>query len=897
MTSDHHQDDTPTQPSRPGLGSSDLLKRAFGHVARGDEAEATPERIGPYRVLGRVGRGGMGSVYKATDEREASGRRLVAIKLVRKGLDTEDVLRRFKLEGQLLAALNHPNIARLYEVAETEDGRPYFVMEYVEGKPVTAYCDDKRASIKERLAIFRKVCQAVHHAHANLIVHRDLKPGNILVTPEGEPKLLDFGIAKLLNPNLGRVEVLTRPTMRIMTPEYASPEQVRGEPVSTRSDVYSLGVLLYELLSGRRPYRFAERIEAEVVRIICESEPVRPSTAVTSVSAEEASEEAETPRNPRTAATIAQSRAAERVETLRRTLSGDLDDIVMMALEKSPDRRYASADRFSEDLGRYLSGLPVEARRTGSRRLYQMRKFLKRRRTEVAAAAAVMLALLIGGGVAAGQWRAASIANERAAIAAEAEADALAERLEAVEELAAASAYGDALWRRANEHLNFSMTPGERDAFWSGVREDFDALAQGQDASNPQARFARARALLQVGHVLGGTRAGNRGEFVEALAAYEAARDDLVALHEDRPNEEALWVDAVEAQLRVGDALRRMNRLRDAVAAYERAIELGDAGDFPGGGLRVERQQSKPRMALGQTAVLLGDANLAADVFDREISERRARLDRYPDELIPLRDLAIVLLSAGELSLETGDAEAARARLEEMAQLQRELLAARPGHPSLRRDLAGGLIALSLLEARLGRADAAADQLEDAMNRLSELAEEAPDDARIGLTAARGLIEHATASLDAGEVEGAASSVERARMELDRLEALAPLHPSLSPMRARLRLLEGQLALNEGEVERAAEHLEMARDQLASIVALEGGSVSDRLRLGDALVALGESRRRLQGSEDAARPLFVEARRIYESCGEPDGAFGPHPERWALVERYTPETADARGSM
>ncbi|MEC9373341.1 MAG: serine/threonine-protein kinase, partial [Planctomycetota bacterium] len=193
-------------------------------------------------------------------------------------------VQRFALERKLLSALNHPNIARMYDGGATEDGRPYFVMEYIEGMPIDRYCDSHKLRVGERLELFRKVCMAVHHMHQNLVVHRDLKPGNILVTKDGEPKVVDFGIAKLLNPEMAGIDLAPTATeMRLMTPEYASPEQVRGEPITTASDVYSLGVLLYELLTGHRPYRLKSRLQAEIERIICDTEPDRPCTAVSLV--------------------------------------------------------------------------------------------------------------------------------------------------------------------------------------------------------------------------------------------------------------------------------------------------------------------------------------------------------------------------------------------------------------------------------------------------------------------------------------------------------------------------------------------------------------------------------------------------------------------------------------
>src|SRR3954470_10361201 len=235
-------------------------------------------QYGAYQILREVGRGGLGAVYLAA-RADDEYRKEVALKLVRRGLDTEDILRRFRNERQILAQLDHPNIARLVDGGTTDDGLPYFVMDYVNGQPITAYCETHSLKPTERLDLFRKVCAAVTFAHQNLVIHRDLKPSNILVAADGEPKLLDFGIAKLLGPEEEALAP-TLPGQRVMTPEYASPEQVKGERITTASDVYSLGVVLYELLTNQRPYRLKTRTAEEIARAITEQEPERPSTTL-----------------------------------------------------------------------------------------------------------------------------------------------------------------------------------------------------------------------------------------------------------------------------------------------------------------------------------------------------------------------------------------------------------------------------------------------------------------------------------------------------------------------------------------------------------------------------------------------------------------------------------------
>ena len=363
--------------------------------------------IGPYRVLRELGRGGMGVVYLAERD-DGQYRRRVAVKVLRHGPAGDELHRRFLAERQILASLNHPNIAQLLDGGVTDAHIPYLVMEYVDGIPITTYCDRQRLGIEERLHLFRDVCAAVHHAHQNLVIHRDIKPSNILVTEDRRVKLLDFGIAKLLNPTLGPADqALTRTEWRIMTPEHASPEQVRGDSLTTASDVYALGVLLYELLCGRRPHRLTSRSPQELTEVIVQREPELPSVAV-SHPQPTTTDGAGVDQTP-------EAVAAERhlsVERLRGRLKGDLDAIVMMALRKESARRYGSADLLWEDVQRHLDGLPVQAHR--GTRSYRLQKFLRRHRLEAIAAGVIVASFVAGTTVAVTQAAVARRERDRA---------------------------------------------------------------------------------------------------------------------------------------------------------------------------------------------------------------------------------------------------------------------------------------------------------------------------------------------------------------------------------------------------------------------------------------------------------------------------------------------------
>ena len=500
------------------------------------EEPVVGRQFGAYQVIREIGRGGLGAVYLAA-RADDEYRKEVAIKLVRRGLDTEDILRRFRNERQILAQLDHPNIARLIDGGTTDDGLPYFVMEYVNGVPINAYCDANALSTTERLKLFRKVCEAITYAHQNLVIHRDLKPSNILVTQEGEPKLLDFGIAKLLSTG-DELFTQTIPALRVMTPEYASPEQVKGDMIATTSDVYSLGVLLYELLTGQRPYRLKTRTPEEIARAITEQEPERPSTAV----AKGAGNSKTQIPNPK-------------------LLRGDLDNIVLMAMRKEPARRYTSVGQFSEDIRRHLEQLPVRARKDTLR--YRSEKFIRRHKVGVAAAALIALSLV--GGIVATFWEARRATQQR-------------DRAE--------RRFADV--RKLSNALLFDIAPkierleGSTEARKSLVQralEYLDSLAN-ESAENASLQGELAAAYEKVGELQGAPRKANLNDFSGAIASYEKARDIRKRLLEKHPGDlENLGRFAADLsalssiRLWTSDTSGSIEDSQAALAAYEKLLK------------------------------------------------------------------------------------------------------------------------------------------------------------------------------------------------------------------------------------------------------------------------------------------------------------------------------------
>ncbi len=489
--------------------------------------------VGHYRVVELIGRGGMGAVYLA-ERADGSFDRQVALKVVKRGMDTDEILRRFQRERQILARLEHPNIAGLLDGGVTDDGLPYFVMELAHGQPIDVWCDEQRLAVADRIRLFLPVCDAVRLAHRNLIVHRDLKPGNILVV-DGEPKLLDFGIAKMLSADEDESQA-TRLQERRLTPEYAAPEQVRNEPTTTATDVYSLGVVLYELLTGRPPYRVQGSL-AEIERVVCTVEPRSPSSI--------AARDEIRGKSGETTLDIA-ARRSTRPEALQAALAGDLDAIVTKALAKEPERRYPSVEAFAEDLRRHLDGHPVEARPAS--RWYKLDKFIRRNRTAVGLATAAALALITGSGLA--LWQASR-----------AEAESLRRQAEA-ERATAARDYLIGLFRDLNpDRLQGQRTFSLDDLIRLGVR-NLEPLG---DQPELQASVMNA-----VGEVV-----FNLGDDVRADSLFRRAHAILEPAG-DHP-------DLAESKMGLGEIDRRADRfeqaerwLRGALVIREKSLSPDD---------------------------------------------------------------------------------------------------------------------------------------------------------------------------------------------------------------------------------------------------------------------------------------------------------------------------------
>jgi serine/threonine protein kinase/tetratricopeptide (TPR) repeat protein len=607
-------------------------------------------RLGPYELLEQIGEGGMGEVYRAV---RADGLydKQVAIKVIRGGLSTDFFVERFRNERQILAGLEHPNIARLLDGGLTEEGLPYVVLEFVAGMPIDEYCASHDLSIPDRLKLFRTICSAVQYAHQNLVVHRDLKPGNILVTEDGVPKLLDFGIAKIMDAEqeaAGADRTLTM--MRIMTPDFASPEQVRGDPITTASDVYSLGVILYVLLTGRRPYRVSSTAPHEIIKAICDTDPEKPSKI------------------------DSHSKENKRIEPdpkgdkLRRALSGDLDNIVLKALRKEPQRRYATVEQFSEDVRHHLEYLPVAARADTAG--YRASRFVLRHRIGVAITGVVSF-LLIG---------ALAIVAREARIA-RAERNRAERRFNDVRKLANSLIF--------QLHDQIQALPGATSARKLLVQQGLDYLDSlaGESGNDPGLQKELAAGYIKLGDVQGNNALGNVGDTAGSIGSYRKAVKLHEALIQSFPQDSNLQRDLAVSYQKLARAVRSSGNQKEAGEYLEKALSIVTPL------VKKEPNNAETLMTFAfvqfeRGSLLWGQAENEAALYaylsSADSYRQVAALD--PARLRARRNLAIAYKSAGGLLEQQNKLAQAMQCYLLASEMDRELLARDPGSAQYQRD-------------------------------------------------------------------------------------------------------------------------------------------------------------------------------------------------------------------
>lgn len=681
-----------------------FLKRAFAEATKEDDP-VDGQQIGPYRLIRQIGRGGMGLVYLA--ERTDEFRMTVAIKIVRGGLG-ESLRVRFNRERQILASLDHPNIAKLLDGGATPGGAPYLVMEYVDGEPITKFCDKEGLDTGARLRLFEKVCEAVQHAHRRLIIHRDLKPGNILVTREGVPKLLDFGVAKLLDPaenDLGQTLTGVHP----MTPAYASPEQASGQPITTATDIYSLGVILFELLTGARPYQITSTSPLEIQRTLLETQPAAPSR-------------------------------------LKPELSTDLDSIVAMAMRKEPDRRYVSAAALADDLRRHLSDFPILAR--PDTRRYRMGRFVRRHRTMVIGAALAGLALSAASAVA--LWQARSARTERALSErrfADARKIANSMVFELHDEMTAvpgATKARSVLMRRASEWLDVLAADAPDDpALLAELAEAYDRLGRvlGDETTSNLGQADASLAIQRKSHALRQRLAAQAPEdprYLDRLAAshidlsYSLGKGGEAQAHAEsavrlsgelsrrEPENKAFRTRLAQAHF-VDGFVRVLSRdLTGGERSFVRAGDLFETAlrENPEG-KTAQRDVSLVNKRLG--AIMLVQKRLpeAQSRYERALAMDQKLSDRDPSSVQARFDLSVSHVELAGVRRESHDAQGAMAHLERALALRRQLVKEDPANAQARRGLFSVLGRLAAVHHDLGEFGRCLEVLAEARGLLA----------------------------------------------------------------------------------------------------------------------------------------------------------------------------------
>ncbi len=725
------------------------------HLWQETEAEDFIGReIGDYKILQEIGRGGMGVVFEAVREGEDFSQ-TAALKILKRGMDSDAMLRRFRHERQILASLEHPNIARLLDAGRAADGLPYFAMEFIKGKPLDEFCDEKNLNINERLRLFLQICAAVSFAHSRLVVHRDLKPTNILVTENGTVKLLDFGIAKILAPE-GNVQNQTVTALGMMTPAYASPEQIKGEVVSTSSDIYSLGLILYELLTGTTAYDFPNKRADEIARVICEVEPARPSARIWD-SGFRISDSKETASGKQTTAESRSKTNPKSQIPNPKSLKGDLDNIILKALRKSPARRYASVEQFAGDIERHLDGLPVIARPDTFS--YRFEKFVSRNRVSVIAGMLVFLSLV--GGIAATSWQARRAEQQRV----------LAEkRFNQVRELA-----NNVVFKYHDEIKDLQGATRVREILVQDALKYLDNL-QAESMGDADLTRELARAYMRIGSVQGGAYQANLGDSAGAAESYEKAIKLLESLTAKNSNDTRLLADLRDAYIessraffRIGEISRQNDNLQKAFGLSEKIVAL-------------EPGNIEPKIYHARSLVHFADS-IPETEMPRRMENYRLAL-RYSDDVIkaaPDDETANRMLATATHRLQlytflaaadakkNGDPEKEKSLLQEALryarrsrETQEKVLSMKPENPLYQRNVAGGKLNEGKIYRELGDTDTALRLAGEALTAQRTIAEKDANNQEIKFDIKESYEDLAYAFIKRGEIEKASANFRKA---------------------------------------------------------------------------------------------------------------------------------------
>jgi eukaryotic-like serine/threonine-protein kinase len=742
-------------------------------------------RIGPYRLIREIGRGGMGHVYLA--ERTDEFRMRVAIKIVRAGL-SESLRIRFQRERQILAGLDHPNIAKLLDGGTTPQGAPYLVMEYVDGETITRFCEARDLPVADRLALFETVAEAVHHAHRHLVIHRDLKPANILVNSEGVPKLLDFGIAKLLETE-GAEDSHTVTGFQPMTPAYASPEQASGKAITTASDVYSLGVILFELVCGSRPYDFSKSSPLEIQRALLETTPVLPSR-------------------------------------VKHGLSRDIDSIVSMAMRREPERRYVSAAALADDVRRYLGNFPITARRETL--AYQVGRFVRRHRAMVIASTIATVALLAA--LATALWQSREARAQRA-----------------VSERRFAEARKIANSMVFEFHAAIANIPGTTKAraeLLGRASEWLDALAR--DAPDDPALAAElAEAYQRLGNALGGAGEANTGDPAAALAAQRKAlllRERLVMLAPENPEyADRLVAARIDLAYAAGDDAEKLSTAQKAVALAQRL-----ESETPGDGARRNRL-GQAYYAEASVRVAAGDLAGAEGVFHKAAEAFQAVLLADPARRQSQRSVSLVNKRLGAIAARRGQNARAAGYYEQALAADQKLVSFDPTGFQTRYDLSVSHVELAGVRMGVNDPLGARDHYRKALAIRETLLREDPANALAKQALASVLSRLGSAEAGAGDHRGALMSLARAEGLLVRNDKESL--PDLYSRRIAIHRALGRSQDALKDARSAVEGRRLLLDSAPENVLIAESLVADLLQLGDVLASAGTAAQRREGCD------------------------------------------------